>query len=98
MFEMFKKPDETNQNEAAPSESENTYDYLLSTLEALGVEEKSLLEEKSQLTNMEETMRQQIHQEIDAKKRHIEKLKNEIPKLKQKCEVLAKALGIPVLK
>ena|GEM_PF-1469790 len=120
MFEMFKKPDEEQNNEemnlVGPCENteenneeenqseemntqklcENTENDYLSTLEALAGEEKSLLAEKSQLMNMEETLRQKIINEIEAKKYRIENLKNEIPELKQRCEFLAKLLDIPV--
>ena len=77
---------------------ENTERDYLSTLQALDGEEKSLLAEKSQLINMEETLRQKIRDEIEAKKHRIENLKNEIPELRQRCEALAKLLHIPVQK
>ena len=120
MFEMFKNPDEEQNNEemntAEACENieenyeeenqseelntqeacENTENNYLFTLEALDGEEKSLLAEKSQLLNMEETLRQKIRDEIEAKKHRIEILKNEIPELKQRCEFLAKLLDIPV--
>lgn len=71
---------------------------VLAMLEALGGEEQELLTEKSQLLNMEETLRQKIIEEIEIKRNRIELLKQEIPELKQRCEVLAKALDIPVQK
>ncbi len=122
MFEIFKKPDEEQNNgeqdTAEPVENleenykeenqseetntqvtfENTEENVLSTLEALGGEERLLLAEKSQLLNMEETLKQRIKDEIEIKKHRIENLKYEIPELKQRCEALAKALDIPVQK
>ena len=77
---------------------ENTERDYLSTLEALEGEEQALLAEKSQLLNMEEKLRQKIRDEIEVKKHRIENLKNEIPELRQRCEALAKVLGIPVQK
>lgn len=71
---------------------------LLATLEALGGEEKTLIAEKSQLLDMEETLRQKMIDEIEVKRRRIENLKYEIPELKQRCEALAKVLDIPVKK
>jgi predicted RNase H-like nuclease (RuvC/YqgF family) len=71
---------------------------LLATLEALGGEEKTLVAEKSQLLDMEETLRQKIIDEIEVKRHRIENLKYEIPELKQRCEALAKVLDIPVQK
>jgi predicted RNase H-like nuclease (RuvC/YqgF family) len=77
---------------------ENTKESALSTLEALNGEERLLLAEKSQLLDMEETLKQRIKDEIEVKKHRIENLKYEIPELKQRCEALAKALDIPVQK
>lgn len=71
---------------------------VLATLEELEGEERALLDEKSQLLNMEETLRQRIRDEIEIKRHRIENLKYEIPELKQRCEALAKALDIPVQK
>ena len=98
MFEMFKKPEEHNNGELTVEPYENTEKDYLSTLEALHGEERSLLAQKAQLLNMEETLRQKIRDEIEAKKHRIESLKNEIPELKQRCEALAKVLDIPVQK
>ena len=77
--------------------SEKTEEDILS-LESLGGEERILIAEKSQLLNMEETLRQKIRDEIEVKRHRIENLKYEIPELKQRCEALAKALDIPVQK
>ena len=81
-------------NEPCPSEEENS----LSMLDMLGNEEKSLMAEKLQLIDMEETLKQKVRDEIDIKRHKIENLRHEIPELKQRCEVLAKALEIPVQK
>lgn len=81
-------------NEPCQNEEEN----ILSMLETLEGEEKSLIAEKLQLINMEETLKQKIRDEIEVKRHKIENLRHEIPELKQRCEVLAKALEIPVQK
>jgi predicted RNase H-like nuclease (RuvC/YqgF family) len=98
VFEMFKKPEEHNNGELTVEPCENTEKDYLSKLEALDGEERALLAEKAQLLNMEETLKQRIRDEIEAKKHRIENLKNEIPELKQRCEALAKVLDIPVQK
>jgi predicted RNase H-like nuclease (RuvC/YqgF family) len=77
---------------------ESTESDLLDTLMSLGGEERTLIAEKSQLLDMEETLRQRIMDEIEVKRHRIENLKHEIPELKQRCEALAKALDIPVQK
>jgi predicted RNase H-like nuclease (RuvC/YqgF family) len=71
---------------------------ILSMLEELSFEEKALLAEKAQLVNMEENLRQRLIEEIDIRRNKIENLKHEIPELRQRCEVLARALDIPVQK
>jgi hypothetical protein len=125
MFDVFKKPDEEQNNgeqnatepienleqpstEEKPSQEtntqspqaplENTEGDMLSMLEALGGEERTLVAEKSQLVTMEENLRQKIIDEIEVKRHRIENLKYEIPELRQRCEALAKALDIPIQK
>ncbi len=71
---------------------------VLFMIESLGEEERLLLAEKSQLLDMEETLKQRIIEEIEIKRQRIENLKYEIPELKQRCEALAKALHIPAKK
>ena len=91
-----KKQSKLKQKFVEPSiDLENDY---LSTLETLRAEERSLLTEKSQLIDMEKTLRQKIKVEIEMKRRRIEALKNEIPELQRQCELLAKALDITVRK
>jgi predicted RNase H-like nuclease (RuvC/YqgF family) len=96
---MFKKTDdEHNNGELTAEPCQHTEKDYLSILEALNGEESLLLAQKAQLLNMEETLRQKIRNEIEARKHRIENLKNEIPELKQRCEALAKVLDIPVQK
>ena len=91
--------EETTIEEAKPEVvMKASEENILSTLEALGGEEQDLLAEKSQLQNMEETLKQKIMDEIEVKRHRIENLKYEIPELKQRCETLAKVLNIPVQK
>jgi predicted RNase H-like nuclease (RuvC/YqgF family) len=94
---------EENITEEKPSEELKTQEpyqseeeKILSMLETLGGEEQALLTEKSQLVNMEETLKQQIREEIEIKRHKIENLKHEIPELKQRCEVLSKALNVSI--
>ena len=96
---------EENIHEETPSEEpatqepcQNQEENILSTLQSLGEEERTLLLERSQLANMEETLAQRAREEAEFKRHRIENLKHEIPELKQRCEVLAKALNIPVQK
>jgi len=89
------------QETSAPSTQEpfeTAESDMLSLLESLGGEERTLVAEKSQLVTMEENLRQKIIDEIEVKRHRIENLKYEIPELKQRCEALAKALDIPIQK
>lgn len=71
---------------------------MLTMLESLGGEERALVAEKSKLVTMEESLRQRAICEIEGKQQRIKNLKYEIPELRQRCEALAKALGIPIQK
>jgi predicted RNase H-like nuclease (RuvC/YqgF family) len=105
MLRCYKVVEEENLKEENINEETNTQVTLetpdknvFSTLETLEEEERELLAEKSQLENMEETLKQKILDEIEVKRHRIENLKYEIPELKQRCEALAKVLNIPVQK
>jgi len=96
---------EENIHEETPSEEpatqepcQNQEENILSTLQSLGEEERTLLLERSQLANMEETLAQRAREEAEFKRHRIENLKHEIPELKQRCEALAKALDMPIQK
>lgn len=71
---------------------------IISILMALVEEERTLLSERTQLANMEESLTQRARDEIEFKRHRIENLKHEIPEMKQRCEILAKALSIPIQK
>ena len=94
MLDIFKKDAEQQKNPEPQSEIRE--ENVLSMLKALEEEESSLIQEKSQLTDMEEMLRLKAREEIEAKKRRIDELKNEIPELKQRCEDLAKMLDTQV--
>jgi hypothetical protein len=96
---------EENIKEETPSEElttqepyQNQEENILSILQTLGEEERTLLLERSQLASMEETLAQRAREEVEFKRHRIENLKHEIPELKQRCEALAKALDMPVQK
>jgi hypothetical protein len=69
---------------------------LSETLESLRQEEAALMDQKSQLLNIEEHLWLRIIEEMESRKQRIDNLKTEIPELKQKCTQLAKILEIPV--
>jgi len=92
------KEENPNQQIITQEPCQNEEENILSILEALEGEEQVLLTEKLQLVSMEETLTQRIREEIEIRRHRIENLKHEIPELKQRCEVLAKALDIPVQK
>ena len=69
---------------------------LSSTLQSLKDEEYALVNQKTELSSIEEKLRVQTMEEIANARQRIASLKSEIPELKQKCEGLAKALQIPV--
>jgi hypothetical protein len=94
MLDIFKKDVEEQKNPARQSEIRE--ENVLSMLKSLEEEESSLMQEKSQLVDMEEMLRLKAREEIEAKKRRIDELKNEIPELKHRCDDLAKMLDTQV--
>ncbi|MBN1358074.1 hypothetical protein JW988_04820 [Candidatus Bathyarchaeota archaeon] len=92
------KPSQEANKQRIQEPFENKESDMLSLLESLGGEERTLVAEKSQLVTMEENLRQKIIDEIEVKRHRIENLKYEIPELRQRCEALAKALDIPIQK
>ena len=74
----------------------NAGDDLINVLSTLKQEENSLLNEKQELLNIGEQLRLRTLEEIEKTRQRISSLQTEIPDLKQKCEVMAKALEIPV--
>jgi hypothetical protein len=92
-------------NEETPNEEltiqepyQTQEESILAILQSLGEEERTLLLERSQLANMEETLAQKAREEVEFKRHRIENLRHEIPELKQRCEALAKALDMPIQK
>ena len=71
-------------------------DDLTCLLETLKNEETALITQKQQLENIGEQLRLKTVEEIEKTRERISSLKTEIPELKQKCEVMAKVLEIPV--
>ena len=94
MLDIFRKDAEEQKN--PEKQSEIREENVLSMLKALEEEESSLMQEKSQLVDMEEMLRLKAREEIEAKKRRIDELKSEIPELKHRCEDLAKLLDTQV--
>ena len=96
---------EENIDEENPSEdlgdqepNWNSEEKTLSVLETMKEEEEILLTEKSQLLNMEVTLKKRIREDIEIKKQEIERLKQNNTELKQRCEDLAKVLNLPIRK
>jgi hypothetical protein len=97
MSEKNKKGQNTSQKtEDTTPQTITLNDGLQMLLDSLEVEEQELLQEKADLTGIEEKLTRKIKDEITAKEAKITDLKKEIPKLKQRCETLAYALGIKI--
>jgi hypothetical protein len=67
-------------------------------LKRLTNNEKSLLKEKRQLVRLIEELEYMVSVEVETKQKVITQLKDEIPELQNKCEKIANALEIPVIK
>jgi predicted RNase H-like nuclease (RuvC/YqgF family) len=77
---------------------DNEKEDLQLVLQELEREENDLVEEKLCLLDIERELQLKIEDEIEAKRRKIEELKNEVSELKRRCEELANLLNIPVRK
>ncbi len=86
---------ERSQETEVPAQSMDN-DSLPALLEKLKEEEGFLLNEKSQLVDLDEQLRLKVIEEIGKRKAHIEGLKAEIQELKMKWEEFVKVLNIPV--
>ncbi len=75
---------------------ESVEDSLPMMLEKLDDEVRMLLTEKQQLVDIQEKLHVKLAEEVAQKRFRIEHLKGEVPELRQKCENLARALGIQV--
>ena len=87
---------ETQETPPVEEVQQKVDDDLTGLLETLKHEETSLLGQKQQLVSIGEQLRLKTLEEIEKTQQRISSLKNEIPELKQKCEVMAKVLEIPV--
>jgi len=92
MFELFKKKEHEEQNDGEEKGEP------LTVLQELEREENALLEKKRDLLNIEDELQLKIREEMEARKRRIEALNNEIAELRHQCEEFANVLNIPVRK
>jgi len=60
--------------------------------------EQFLLNEKQRLVRIIEELQHMLCVEMETKQRAVSQLKDEIPELQNKCEKIANALKIPVIK
>jgi chromosome segregation ATPase len=73
-------------------ESDSVEEEPTETLQKLTSSEADLIEEKKKLASLKEKLRLKIQEEIESKKKNIEKLRAEIVDLKFSCEELTKSL------
>lgn len=80
------------------SETVTTVKDASGELERLTQNEKTLLREKEQLVKIIEELQYMLSVEIETKQQVVGQLEDEIPELRHKCEEIANALRIPVIK
>lgn len=80
------------------SETVTTVKDASDELERLTQNEKSLLKEKERLIKIIKELQYMLSVEIETKQQVVSQLEDEIPKLQHKCEKIANALRIPVVK
>jgi len=92
MFRIFKKK-EYEEN----GETEEKGQFLPASQELEG-EEDSLLNEQQELLDIKQELDLKIAEEVDARKRRIEALKNENSELRRQCEELTNSLNMLIRK
>ncbi len=79
-----------NEQEACdPIQNSSIDDDFLKTLKSLDVRETALKEQKADLEFLVDQLETKIKEEVEKKKRKVEKLNLEVSDLKQKCEKFA---------
>jgi chromosome segregation ATPase len=76
--------------EEAVSKQDNFQEEPFALLQKLASEEAKLMEEKKNLDSLREKLQSKIQDEINNKRKNIQKLKSEIKDLKFSCEELTK--------
>jgi chromosome segregation ATPase len=76
--------------EEAVSKQDNVEEEPFAVLQKLASEEANLMEEKKNLDSLREKLQSKIQDEINNKRKNIQKLKSEIKDLKFSCEELTK--------
>ena len=77
------------EEEAVPKQ-DNFEEEPFAVLQKLASEESKLMEEKKNLDSLKQKLQSKIQDEIDNKRKNIQKLKSEIKDLKFSCEELTK--------
>jgi seryl-tRNA synthetase len=77
--------------EEAVSIQDDVDEEPFAVLQKLASEEATLMEEKKNLDSLREKLQSKIQEEIDNKRKNIQKLKSEIKDLKFSCEELTKS-------
>jgi hypothetical protein len=86
----------TNQTNNETASTKISISDLIATIKSVKIEEKELLNQRKELQETENDLRNQAIVEIDQKKKVISGLKSEIVFLQNKCGELEQALGIAV--
>lgn len=81
------------QKEAVPKQ-DDFEEEKTTILQKLASEEANLMEEKKNLVSLREKLQSKLQEEIEIKKKNIQKLRTEIADLKFSCERLSKSIKV----
>ena len=76
------------------SKQDNAEEEKPTLLLKLANEEANLMEEKKNLDSLKEKLQLKLQEEIEIKKKNIQKLRTEITDLKVSCERLSKSINV----
>ena len=74
------------------SKKDNSEEERTTILQKLAGEEANLMEEKKNLVSLREKLQSKLQEEVEIKKKNIQKLRAEIADLKFSCERLSKSM------
>jgi hypothetical protein len=94
MVKLKRKQSMTILQKETVSKQDNAEEGKTTLLLKLANEEANLMEEKKNLVSLKEKLQLKLQEEIEIKKKNIQKLRTEITDLKVSCERLSKSIKI----
>jgi len=92
MVKLKRRQTVANLQKETVSKKDNVEEEKSTILQKLASEEANLMEEKKNLVSLREKLQSKLQEEVEIKKKNIQKLRAEIADLKFSCERLSKSI------